>query len=50
MSLIAWLAQSLKSAETVLVVLAFIAAVCTTAAIIAVNHVAYKRIVELENL
>jgi 4-hydroxybenzoate polyprenyltransferase len=49
-SLIAWLAQSFKTAETVLVVLAFIAAVCTTAAIIGINHVAYKRIAELENL
>jgi len=49
-SLIAWLAQSFKSAETVLVMLAFIAALCTTAAIISVNHVAYKRIAELENL
>jgi len=49
-SLVAWLAQSFQRAETVLVVLAFIAVVCTTAAIIGVNHAAYKRIAELENL
>jgi 4-hydroxybenzoate polyprenyltransferase len=49
-SLVAWLAQNFKTAETVLVVLAFIGVACTTAAIIGVNHAAYKRIAELENL
>jgi len=49
-SLIAWLAQNFQSAENVLVMLAFIAVVCTTAAIVGVNHAAYKRIAELENL
>lgn len=49
-SLIAWLAQNFQSAENILVVLAFIAVVCTTAAIVGVNHAAYKRIAELENL
>ena len=49
-SLIAWLAQNFQDAEDVLVVLAFIAVVCTTAAIVGVNHAAYKRIAELENL
>jgi len=49
-SLVAWLAQTFESAENVLVVLAFIAVVCTTAAIVGVNHAAYKRIAELENL
>ena len=49
-SVIAWLAQNFQSAENVLVVLAFIAVVCTTAAIVRVNHAAYKRIAELENL
>lgn len=49
-SLIAWLAQNFQTADSVLVVLAFVAVVCTTAAIIGVNHAAYKRIAELENL
>jgi hypothetical protein len=44
------LAQNFQSAENVLVVLAFIAVVSTTAAIVCVNHAAYKRIAELENL
>jgi 4-hydroxybenzoate polyprenyltransferase len=49
-SLIAWLAQNFKTAETVLLVLALVAVVCTTAAIIGVNHNAFRRIAELENL
>jgi Mn2+/Fe2+ NRAMP family transporter len=49
-SLIAWLAQNFQRAESVLVVLAFVAVICTTAAVVAVNHAAYKRIAELENL
>jgi len=49
-SLIAWLAQNFQSAETILIVLAFLAVVSTTAAIVAVNHAAYKRIADLENL
>jgi 4-hydroxybenzoate polyprenyltransferase len=49
-SLIAWLAQNFQSADTVLVVLAFVAVVCTTAAIVGANHAAYKRIAELEDL
>lgn len=49
-SLIAWLAQNFRSADNVLAVLALVAVVCTTAAIIGVNHAAYKRIAELENL
>ena len=49
-SLIAWLAQNFQSADNVLVVLTLVAVVCTTAAIIGVNHAAYKRIAELENL
>ncbi len=49
-SVIAWLAQNFQSADNVLVVLALVAVVCTTAAIVGVNHAAYKRIAELENL
>ena len=49
-SLIAWLTQNFESADGVLVVLALVAVVCTTVAIIGVNHAAYKRIAELENL
>lgn len=49
-SLIAWLAQNFQSADSVLVILALVAVVCTTAAIIGVNHAAYRRIAELENL
>lgn len=49
-SLIAWLAQNFKSADTALVILAFVAVICTTAAVVGVNHAAYKRIAELENL
>jgi len=32
--------------QMILVVLAFVAVVCTTAAIIGVNHAAYKRIAD----
>lgn len=49
-SLIAWLAQNFQSADNILVVLAFLAVVCTTAGVIGVNHAAYNRIAELENL
>lgn len=49
-SLIAWLAQNFKSADTILVILAFVAVICTTVAVVGVNHAAYKRIAELENL
>lgn len=49
-SLIAWLAQNFKTAETVLLVLASIAGLSTTAAIIVINRAAHKRIAELENL
>jgi 4-hydroxybenzoate polyprenyltransferase len=49
-SLVAWLAQNLQTAQAVLVALALVAVICTTAAIIAVNQAAYLRIAELENL
>lgn len=49
-SLIAWLAQSFRSTDAVLVVLALIAVAGTTAGIVAVNHAAFRRIAQLENL
>ena len=49
-SVVAWLAQNFQRAENVLVVLAFLAVVATTGAIVVVNHAAYRRISELENL
>jgi hypothetical protein len=47
---IAWLAQNFQGAENVLVILALVAVVFTTGAIVGVNHAAYRRISELENL
>jgi hypothetical protein len=49
-ALIAWLAQNFQSAENVLVILALVAVVFTTGAVVGVNHAAYRRISELENL
>ncbi len=49
-SLIAWLTQNFQRAPNILLFLAFAAVVGTTAAIIGVNHAAYRRISELENL
>ncbi len=49
-ALIAWLAQNFQGADNVLVILALVAVVFTTAAIVGVNHAAYRRISELENL
>jgi len=49
-SLIAWLTQNLQTAGSGLVVLTIVAVACATAAIIGINHVAYRRIAELENL
>src|SRR2546428_526677 len=49
-ALIAWLAQNFQGAENVLVILALVAVVFTTGAIVGVNHAAYRRISELENL
>jgi len=49
-ALIAWLAQNFQGAEDVLVILALVAVVFTTGAIVGVNHAAYRRIYELENL
>ena len=49
-SLIAWLAQNFQHGEDVLVVIALLAVIATTGAIVLVNHAAYRRISELENL
>jgi 4-hydroxybenzoate polyprenyltransferase len=49
-SVIAWLAQNFRTAATLLVVLAGIAVVCATAGIVAVNHAAFRRLAQLENL
>jgi 4-hydroxybenzoate polyprenyltransferase len=49
-SLIAWLAENLQTANAIVIVLAVVAVICTSAGIIGVNHAAYRRIVELENL
>ena len=49
-SLIAWLAENFRTADTVLATLAFVTVLCTNAAIIGINYAAYTRIAELENL
>lgn len=49
-SLIAWLAQNFRTAESVIVVLALLAVTGTTAGIVAVNHAAFRRLAQLENL
>jgi 4-hydroxybenzoate polyprenyltransferase len=49
-SLIAWLAQNFERAPNALLFLALIAVIATTGAIVGVNHAAYRRISELENL
>lgn len=49
-SLIAWIAQNFVTAENILVVIALLAVVATTGAIVGVNHAAYRRIAELEEL
>ncbi|MGQ0502420.1 MAG: hypothetical protein ACT4P0_07420 [Panacagrimonas sp.] len=49
-SLIAWLAQNFRTAESVIVVLALLAVAGTTVGIVAVNHAALRRLAQLENL
>jgi 4-hydroxybenzoate polyprenyltransferase len=49
-SLIAWLAQNFHSADAILVVLAVVAVLATTAGIVSVNHAAFRRIAQLEKL
>lgn len=49
-SLVAWLAQNYKAAETILVVLAGVAIVVVTSILVAVNRSAFKRMDKLENL
>jgi hypothetical protein len=49
-SLVAWLVQNFRSSENVLIILALLAVVATTGAIVGVNHAAFRRISDLENL
>lgn len=49
-SLVAWLTQNFRTADAVLVVSAFIAVACITAGIVGVNHAAFRRIAQLEDL
>lgn len=49
-SLVAWLAQAYTTATTTLVVVAIVAAACLSALLLWINHEAYRRIGELENL
>jgi hypothetical protein len=49
-SLVAWLAQAYPTATTTLVVVAIAAAACLSAFLVWINHAAYRRIRELENL
>ncbi len=49
-SLIAWLAQNYRAADSVLLVLALVAVVGTTVGIIGVNRAAFRRMAELRNL
>ena len=49
-SLIAWLAQNVRTADAVSVGLAVIGVACITAGIVGVNRAAFRRIAELEDL
>ena len=49
-SLIAWLAQNFRAAESVLVILAFVAVGATTFGVVGVNRAAFRRLAQLENL
>ena len=49
-SLIAWLAQNFSTAEAVTLLLALFAVAGTTAAIVAVNHAAFRRLAQLEDV
>jgi hypothetical protein len=49
-SLIAWLAQSYRTSDSVVIESALIAVVGTTVSIIGVNRSAFRRIAELRNL
>ncbi len=49
-SLVAWVAQNLKTADTALVALAVLVMILVGVAIITVNYAAYRRIKELGDL
>jgi hypothetical protein len=49
-SLIAWLAQNFRTAEAVTLLLALCAVAGTTAGIVAVNHAAFRRLAQLEDV
>jgi len=49
-SLIAWLAQNFRTAEAVTLLLALFAVASTTAGIVAVNHAAFRRLAQLEDV
>ena len=49
-SLVAWLAQNYKTADTVLLVLSSIGIVLVTLIVIVVNRVAFRRMAKLEDL
>jgi 4-hydroxybenzoate polyprenyltransferase len=49
-SLIGWLAQNLRTAQTAFVLLAFFAVVCASGALIGVSYAAYRCIGRLEML
>ena len=49
-SLLAWLAQNYRSASTLLLVIAALAVAGITVAVVLVNHRAYQKIDELEEL
>ena len=49
-SLIAWLAQNFRTAEAVTLLLALFAVAGTTTGIVAVNHAAFRRLAQLEDV
>jgi uncharacterized membrane protein YcjF (UPF0283 family) len=49
-SLVAWLAQNYATANPVIVVAGLIAALIIAVIVVIINHRAYKRIEELENV
>lgn len=49
-SLVAWLAQNFRNAETEVILLALAAVIGATIGIVAVNHAAFRRLAQLGKL
>lgn len=49
-SLVAWLAQNYGKADSIIMIAGFLATVVVTSAVMWVNHLAYRRLKQLEDL